>query len=98
MLNYCSVLFQDSPAAPARSGPGIADAANESFLVDLSVTSQVPTEEPSLIDPVVNWHPSTKDGSSNESVEEFAILPGGSKRGKNLLIEIAGYSYNVIRR
>ena len=71
----------------------------ESFMVDLPVTSHEPVEESSLNDPVVAWHPETSDDPGDSgSGTAFHIVSGGSKRGKDLLVEISGFSYNVVRR
>jgi hypothetical protein len=55
-----------------------------------------PDEEPSLIDNLVDLPLS--DAQENTAIPNFTIVAGGSKRGKDLLVEQPGYSYNIMRR
>jgi len=65
-----------------------------SFEIESSIANYVPVEEDSIDDLI----PEISAASVSSEEDDFHIDVGGSKRGKNLLIEKPGFGYNVMRR
>lgn len=76
--------------------PSIANSvvtAAGSFTVGVPISNPQVIEEPSINDPPVVLQQSAENGET-----DFVIVAAASKKGKDLLVEKSGYSYNVSRR